>query len=362
MIRIGVKEMILGQAKYILSAASAIILTACVPDEPEPKDAPVRPVKVFEITASSDIRTLRLPAVMRAAESSVIAFQVGGLLQEITLVEGQDVKRGDELARLDQRDFVNAVASAQAQYDNAHSEFERARRLVEQNAISRSVYEQRKAQSDIARARLRSAEKALSDTVLTAPFDGVVADLHVEPFETIAPQQPIVTIQNNNAIEAIVHIPATIVANADRIDPIEIIVILDAAPDVFIPAVLSEAVSVADPSTQTFEAKFSFAPPDGLQVLPGMTGVVRGQFRFGGDDVADRQVTVPISAVISEAGKTYVWVLDTTSMRVFRRDIEVSTGVGEMLVVEEGLEAGDIIVAAGGQYLYEGAEVRLYER
>ena len=337
------------------------VLAACSPEpEAEPTRA-IRPVKTYTVVPSTGFETLRLPAVIAATDSSLLAFQVSGELLELPVQEGDDVTAGDVLASLDPRTFRNAVTSAQATFDNATTEFDRAERLLAQNAIARSVYDQRRAELNIAQANLDNAQKNLDDAVLVAPFGGVVAQLYVESFETVSAQQNILTLQSTNSVDAIIQVPASFVINAERIEPIDAFVYLDAAPGVAFPAELAEAAGIADASSQTFEARFRFEPPEDLLVLPGMTGVLEGRFRFMEEEL-NEQLTVPVYAVISEAGQPYVWVLDPDTSTVTRRDIVVGQGIGEEVEVVTGLEPGDTIVAAGGQYLFEGAEVRRYER
>lgn len=334
---------------------------ACEADDPTAEAPVVRPAKLIEISAASDIRSIRLPAVVAAADSSVLTFQVSGVLQELNVSEGDTVDRGQVIAQLDRRDFQTAVDSAQASFDNAQLEYTRAETLVERGTVARSVLDQRRSQRDIARAALDSASKARDDATLRAPFGGLVADLHVENFETVTPQQPIVTLQGVGLTEAVVQVPATIVVNAQQIDPIELFVQLDAAPTVQMNAVLTETASLADPTTQTFETRFAFTPPENLLILPGMTGILRGQFRIIGDEDATPQIIAPISAIIAEAGQTYVWLVDTDTMTVSRRDVVVSPGTGETVVIASGVEPEDIIVGAGGHYLHEGATIRPFE-
>ena len=96
-----------------------------------------------------------------------------------------------------------------------------------------------------------------------------------DQFQTIAPQTPIVTIQSTGAAEAVVQIPSRLVANSNQIQPIETVVILDAAPDTPIPASIVSTSTRTDPRTQTFEVSFAFEPPEELTILPGMTGTLR---------------------------------------------------------------------------------------
>lgn len=348
--------------KLVISTICLVTLLACggPAEGPDEEQVVIRPVKVIRASADERIRVVRLPAIVGAADNSILTFQVSGLLQQLQISEGQEVTRGQVLATLDQRDFRNSVNSAQAQFDNAQTELERAQRLIDENAIARSVLDQRRSARDVASASLDSARKRLDDTVIRAPFSGVVADIHVESFETIGAQQPVLTLQSAGDAEAIVQVPASLIINIQQLEPIETFLELDAAPGVRLASTFVESSSAADPTTQTFESRFSFTPPEELLILPGMTGLLTGTFRTNvTEDIGG--IVIPGSAIIAEAGETYVWIVDEESLTVSRRDIDVSSGVGEGIRVIDGLQEGELIVGAGGPYLTEGAEIRIYE-
>ncbi|MEO1304342.1 MAG: efflux RND transporter periplasmic adaptor subunit [Pseudomonadota bacterium] len=349
--------------RRLSAACLALVLASCAEQTEQMPDPIIRPAKVLQVAADTEITSVRLPAIVGAADDSILTFQVSGLLQEWALTEGAEIDRGQVLARLDQRDYQTSVDSALASFNNAQSEFERAERLIAENAISQSIYEERRSQRDVARANLNSARKKLDDTIIRAPFSGVIADIHVESFENVAAQQPILTLQSSGDAEVIVQVPASLVVNIERLEPIDIFLELDAAPGTRMPATFVESASAADATTQTFEARFAFTPTDDLVILPGMTGLLDGRFRSLSDasEEAVSNIRVPVSAILAEAGDTYVWIVDMETLTVARRDVMIGPGVGENVIIMEGLSDGDSIIGAGGSYLYEGAEIRVYE-
>ncbi len=338
------------------------MLAAC--GAPEVADAPdpVRPVKLIEVTTKSNVFQLNLPAVIEASNTSVLTFQVGGLLNELNVVEGQEVSKGTLIGRLDQRDFRNTLQQAQAQFSSAESEFQRAERLLAENAISRSVHEQRRTQRDVARATLDTAQKALEDTVLRTPFDGIIASVAVEQFENVGPSQEIVVLQTTGAAEALVQVPSTLVANAERVIPTETYITLEAVPDLRVPAEILSFSTQADSSTQTFPARFKFTPPEEINILPGMAGSLHSTMEvIDPQNTTREQVQVPLGAILSEAGETFVWVVDLDTMTVSKRGIEIDMGIGEDIVVLSGLSEGETIAGAGASYLFEGMKIRRLE-
>ena len=345
-----------------LLVVTLALAAACSPQAEEAPAPAVRPVKLATVEAASNEFPASFPAVIEAAQSSVLTFQVNGLLQELPVIESQEVKQGDLIAKLDQRDFQTNFDSAKAQYDAAESEYQRARRLSEENAISRSVLEQRRSSRDVSRAQFEAAQKALEDTELRAPFDGVIAQVSVENFQNVGAQQSVVTLQSAGSVEAVINVPARLIAFVPQINPVDTAVTLDAAPNVRIPAVLKEAAGQADPTTQTYRARFTFSPPENLLILPGMTGNVDATFVYVGDQI-DLGVAVPTSAVISEGDDLYVWLVDEEAMTVSRRAVTVSDErFGEEVSVIEGLEGGEVIALGGASYLQDGMRVRAWDK
>lgn len=338
-----------------------LVISACSSEQAAQLEVPPRPVKLIEISASSDIREAEFPAIIEASESVDLSFQVPGLVQSITVSEGDEVSRGQIIARLDQRDFQNNLATARAEFETAEAEYERGLVLVAEQAISQSIQDQRKARRDIAEANLSIAAKALEETVLRSPFDGDVAVVLGDEFQNIGAQVPIVTIQTSQQVEAVVEIPSTLIANSGRIEILDNTIVLDVAPEDVLEAEISETARQADPTTQTFEYKFAFDAPSGVVVLPGMTGTVFGKLRVAGDNGATDRIEIPLHSIVARNGETFVWVVDEADMSISRRPITTSSEFGESLRVESGLLPGDVIVGAGAAFLKDGMTVTRYE-
>ena len=344
-----------------LIGSLALLVASCSGGSEEEAESPVRPVKLIEVTTSDDIRTQSLPAVIEAARSSDLTFEITGTLQQLLVQDGDFVRRGQPIARLDPRTFENDLASARAEFNNANAEYQRAERLVAEDAIARNVYEQRRTALEVARAQLDTARVRLGDTVLRAPFSGVIARVHVERFENVGAQQEIVTLQTQGGAEAVIQVPATLIANSGQIRPLESTLTLDAAPEARIPTTFRSAATQADPSTQTFEARFNFQPPAGLLILPGMTGTLTARLSLETPEIVNEGVSVPMAAILSDGEQRYVWLVNIRNMTVHRRNIVALPANGETLLVTSGLRAGDTIVGAGASYLHEGMRIRRYE-
>ncbi len=343
--------------------AGLVLLSLAMPAglSAQESEVAIRPALLIEIEAVDPVVHINLPAVIEPAVTASLALQIAGILTELPVIEGQSVKEGDLIAQVDRTSLLNDVAQAQTQFENAELEFSRAESLLPQQAIAQTTFDQRKVQRDIAALTLQAAQKRLADATLIAPFDGVISTVNVSQYQTISAQSAIATLQSEHAFEAIAHLPARQLAAPDQIDVQRTEIVLDVAPLNPITATFKSIDPQADPASQTFEVRFSFTAPDSFVVLPGMTGELQADVRFLGENAASQAIQVPLSAVQSAAGKTYVWLVDLNTMTVSRRDITVADAVGQNLPVVDGLEAGDTIVGAGASYLHDGMKIRRFE-
>jgi multidrug efflux pump subunit AcrA (membrane-fusion protein) len=125
------------------------------------------------------------------------------------------------------------------------------------------------------------------------------------------------------------------------------------------PARLTEVATAADPTTRTFETTFAFdAPPDVL-ILPGMTALIRISPPIGG--LGAGFVLPARAAVIDESGAAFVWKVDPDTLQAHKVAVELGELQGESVVVESGLQRGDLVAATGVNQLREGMQVRRLE-
>ncbi len=351
--------------RFSLFAAAVFVsatLAACSRSEPITETKVVRPAKLHTVQTGVSNRILNFPAVIEAEQSSELTFQVAGQITSIRVLEAEPVKKGQIIATVEERDYQNSLTQAQVEYQNADTEYQRAKRLYDQDAISRSVLEQREAARKVAQAGLDSAQKTRGDTVLRAPFDGGISRVFVEQYQNVQAKEPIAIIQSQN-VQAIVSVPADLVALSRQFESKNAYVILDAAPKMKIPAEFREASGLADATTQTFQAAFTFAPPEELLVLPGMTATMYLDFDFAKiGEILPTGISVPLASIVSENGEQFVWKVDPNSMTISKQLVRAGRGMdGDLVTVTQGLADGDVIVAAGGSYLSEGLEIRAWE-
>ena len=349
-----------------------VLLTACSKSEPPPLPEVARPAKLFTVVGPDESLLRSFPGEVQASDEANMAFRVSGRLVEFPANRGILVEQGDLLARLDPSDYQAAVNQTQAQYDLAVAQFKRAAELIDRQLVSRSEYEQREALMKVRKSNLTQAQNNLEYTRLIAPFDGVVARRMAENFENVATGQVVLILQTKKMVDVIVDVPESIVARVERVraerQPNTVQVRFGSTSGRTYTAHYKEHETNADPATLTFKVTFSLPTPDDTNVLPGMSATVIANLLGLYSEEIEGVTLVPIEAVFSaedkplDAEQRQVWVVDTDTMRTSRRDVKAGPLTGQNIAILEGLEPGELIVAAGVNAVQEGMWVRPMER
>ncbi|MBW2173020.1 MAG: efflux RND transporter periplasmic adaptor subunit, partial [Deltaproteobacteria bacterium] len=297
------------------------------------------------VTSGVEAVSAEYPGRVRASQRVDLAFQVSGPLIQLPVEEGQVVKKGQLIARILPRDFKTDLDKARAKALEAEQQYQRYRDLYIQKQVSKADFDKYKAQRDIAKARQKEVEAALSDTYLRAPFAGNIAKRYVENFEEVQAKEPIVSLQDVSRVEVLVDVPELLMAGI-RVNKGHQVAFAEfaAAPGEKYPLVLKEYSTEADSRTQTYQITLEMAQPEGVNILPGMTATVS---KAAGpvDEQHTGQITIPAVAIFSdEAGNAHVWVVNQESMTVHSRKIITGdlSGTDSMQVLD-GIQVGESI-------------------
>jgi RND family efflux transporter MFP subunit len=360
MIRQGIRSCFQRRAFALLLAPGSILATSCGKPDETPKQEVARPVRVLRVEPLEDGSPLAFPAVIRARKSIDLAFNVSGRVAELPVIEGMVVEEGGLLASLDGPDFLSRRDAARAAFELAQAEFDRYEKLANRGAVAAAEIDRRRAELQAARSELDLAEKALADTVLRAPFRGVVSQRIVSQFSNIQAKQPIVQFQALQPLDVVIDIPERLVIATRRNndEAINAVVRFPTMDDLELPVTLREVGTNADPVTQTFRVVWSLDDTGEMIILPGMSAtlVARRQANSGnGNDVF---VLPPLSVVGSDSEEPFVWVFDEDSGSVGKRIVSVGGLREGGIEILSGLKTGDQVVVAGVSQLADGMSVR----
>jgi membrane fusion protein, multidrug efflux system len=346
-----------------LTSVAILALSGCSEEKAETKEI-VRPVKVVEIAALETSRTLSYSGTVRARTEMNLGFRVNGKITERLVDIGQRVKSGDLLARIDPSDYQLALTSAKASLDAAERQVEttelariRAEQLFAKNVSPKSQleqatlsYNQAVATRDAARSALDQAKNQVSYTDLKSDQNGIVTAVSADIGQVVGSGAPVVSVAVDGEKEVLVAIPETDIA---QFKPGKVVTVgfwSDAA--LMLQGKVREVAGSAEPQSRTFAVRISL--PNDQNVLLGMTA---GILAAAVD--TQQQVSIPLSALAKKGDQPIVWTFDRAGETVHSRPVKVADFTGDGVRIAEGLKPGDVVVAAGTQFMTEGLKVKL---
>jgi len=308
----------------------------------------------FTVTAAGSVQPQRRVNV---------SAEVPGRVVEVPVDQGAGVRRGDLVARLDDREIRLKIDEASSlvssdQLELAREDFERKQRLFEDGAVTRSVLDQAKNQYltldsayKSAQARIGQLRQQLSKARVTAPIDGIVAQIAVSAGEFVGPGAPVAVIENTIEVLVSVELSDRDVVKLRPLQGVE--ARSDAYPNKVFQGVVERVGGSANPVTKGFEVEARIANPEGS---------LRSGMILSLEILLEKRncLVVPEAALLDESGdQANVFVVSGGVARNLRvgvgghkdRDVEVTRGLAE----------GDTVVVFGHDQLRDGQAVKTYQ-
>ncbi|PZW43147.1 RND family efflux transporter MFP subunit [Humitalea rosea] len=345
----------------VAAAAVGVVLyqRAHAPPPPAPAAAAPTPALTVSIAVArtAPVRTMVMgDGSVVAWQELIIGAEAGGLrLVEAPVEEGQSVKAGQLLARMEdsvltaQLDQARAaISEAEAALQAARADLARSEQLVQSQSASRQTLDQRRSAAQQAEARLASARAAaeaaqarLDQARILAPTDGIVSKVSARIGSVTAVGQELFRILRDGRLELDARVPELDLAQVHPGQPVTV-----RHGDRMIPAEVREIAPVVAADTRLGIVHIALPPSSGLR--PGMfaSAEIQGPER--------QMVLVPEAAVIFRDGAPASFVLAEGTGRVQLRRLNAGARRDGMVEITEGLRAGEAVVVAGAGFLSDG--------
>ena len=349
----------------------------------------VRSAMAREVTAASGDRTvLNASGYVTARRDATVSSKITGKVTEILIEEGMSVKEGQVLARLDDTNVKASLLLARAQAESAKAALEETRvrlreaeqELQRQTDLSKAKVatpadfdhasaaalaykarlEQQQADTAVAERTVAIWQQQLEDTIIRAPFAGIVTSKNAQPGEMISPMSSggftrtgICTIVDMESLEIEIDVNESYINRVEPGQPVE--GTLDAYPDWKIPCKVIAIIPTADRQKSTVRVRVGFEKLD-PRILPEMGVKVAFRETGGAGTLARRIVMVPKTAVQQQEGRDVVMVVQAG--RAERRAVTVG-GIGATEVeISAGVTAGERVVVDWPKNLTDGTVVK----
>lgn len=316
----------------------------------EPERPPIN-VAVAELVPSDLTETLELSAQLRPWVEVDVASELGGRISEVGFREGQQVAKGQVLARVGTDLLEAALREATAVRTGAEAQYEKTKNLFERQAVPRQELITATAQFEQAKALEEQARLRVERSVVRAPISGVAIQREVEPGEVLRPGADITTLNRVDRLKAVAGIPESDVGAFARGGTATLSV--DAWPEEGFAGEIHLIAPAADEKTRTFSVEVAIDNADG-RLRPGMIGrlsLLRRQLH--GVVVVDRD------ALQERDDGTVAVVLEGDEARV--RPVTLGASAGNRVVVTEGLATGEILIVSGQRGLVDGQKVAVVD-
>ncbi|HXC60416.1 MAG TPA: efflux RND transporter periplasmic adaptor subunit [Steroidobacteraceae bacterium] len=310
---------------------------------------PVRTIAVVEGPATPP---LEFTGVVAARDELRLSFKVAGVVQRVTVREGDTVRKGQVLAELDPTEIGAQLEQARQMAEKAERDRQRGEALYADQVIPLEQLQNLRTQSEVAASQLRAARFNREYAAITAPSDGVVLRRTVEERELAAPGQVVLMLGRADSG----YVVRFAVADRDvvrlkRGAAVELR--LDAWPEQVFQAEVRQIAGAADIASGLFEIEAALAPTQ----QPLATGLV-GRVRLQPESSGEKLAYVPIGAVL-EGHEDHARVFVTEGGVAHSRDVQVAFITADSVALRAGVKPGEQVIAVGAPYVEDGGHIAI---
>jgi membrane fusion protein, multidrug efflux system len=309
---------------------------------------PPMPVETAVATQGNVSDRFEAVGSVEAGDAITVVSEIAASVVSLPYREGRPVEKGAVLAQLDDAQLKAEVDRTSAIRDQTESAFQRTKSVVEQGAGSAQDLDDAAAALKVAESNLALAKTRLSKARITAPFDGIVGSKRVSPGAYLKVGDPITDLARVSELKIIFSAPERYLAKLKN--GAAVTVSTTAYPGYSLEGRIEVIDPVLDPETRSARVTARVRNPGG-KFRPGMSADVAAVLSERAN-----AITIPSEAVFAEGNQTFVYAVKPDST-VTRKAVTLGTRLSDVVEVVQGLDAGQRIVRAGHQKLFETARV-----
>ena len=311
-------------------------------------DQPAVPVAVKDSETGSIASYYTATATLAAEKEAEVLARVAGVVEVLLCEEGDVVKEGQELLRINNAEYAYRLTQAEATRADLESRYERLQKMIDQNLVSAEEFEGVKTSLESARAEEGMARLNLSYTRVRAPFSGRVVTRQVDVGQTISSGTPLFVLSDFDPLLARIHVPAKEFNKLKVDQPVDLVL---ESSGTRLSGRIKLISPVIDPSSGTIKVT--------VEVSDYPAGTRPGDFAQVSIVTERRMGTtlVPRIAVVSDRGEQVVYVAaDSTAER---RVVEVGFEDDDNAEIITGIDAGQSVIVKGQRSLKHGQKIRI---
>ncbi len=334
----------------ILLLPLALLLTGCDGIKKEKHEEKVVPVRVMTAQKSRTTDRASYIGTVSPKKSAVLSGKYPGRLVTLAVSQGDLVRKGDVLAVIESQSIRSSQQMAQATLRQAEDGYRRVAQVHESNSVADVKLIEVETQLNKARAAASAADKAMDDCTVKAPFDGVIGEVYCEEGVELSAGGPIARLLDISEIEIHISVPENEIGDIAAGDRASVVV--PALGDKSCKAAVKSKGISASPVSHSYDC--TLTPYNGQGLMPGMVCKVYME----NDGVLSR-IIIPAGIVRLDNDGKYVWTVRDGI--VHKTHITTGGFSAYGIVVDDGLEEGDMVITDGSQKVSTGMKVKIVE-
>jgi RND family efflux transporter MFP subunit len=336
--------------EYEKLAAQMALLDAAIVKLDDTKRYPL--VRTLTVKDSAFTHFIEVQGNIDTNENIFIYPEYSGVLNQLNVKSGQNVSKGQVLARIDDSGMSAQVAQAQAKLALDKTTFDRQKNLWDQKIGSEIQYLQTQTAYQSQQKMVKQMQAQLAKTVIRAPFSGTIDEVIIERGQVVSPGDALFRIVNLGNMYVSANVPENYLG----------VLKLGATVEVYLNAIgktykgkVRQVGTFINPNNRTFSIEIALPNPDNL-LRPNQVAVLKIE-----DYTKKDALLIPENIIIENANKEKVVYVITNQKepKVAQRIIQIGYTSGAMVEVKSGLQLGEIIVTDGAKSLSDGANVEI---
>jgi len=339
----------------LLSLVSLGLLNSSCSSESQSKDTGDKdttaaiPVEAEAATRGTISAYYSTTATLEAEEEAMVVAKVRGIVNQLNVEEGDIVKAGQVLAKLEDEQLAIEATRAKATMDRLFNEYQRNKELYEKKLISLEQFENSKYEYESQKAAYELAKLNVEYATIRAPISGVISERFIKVGNMVNTDQQLFKVTDFDPLLAVLHVPEHEMSKLKKNQPA--FIQPDAVEGNEFRGEIKRISPVVNPETGTFKVTVAVNDPT-RQLKPGMFGRVRIVY-----DTRENALLIPKNAVMSEDGDNSVYVI--RDEMVYRKNIRTGYVNGSNIEVLEGLSENEMVVTIGQSSLQDSSLVQV---
>ncbi len=320
----------------------------------EPSKEVNRALVTTQKVAKSDFKSFAsIQATVKSDDVVIASSEIGGRLLNVAVKEGQNVNRGQLIAKTDLESVNKQIAELETSLDLAKTVFERQKRLWDQNVGSEMQFLEAKNNKERLEKSLETIKHQLSKSKVYAPISGVVDHVFLKTGELAGPGAPIVQILNTQKVKVVADVPESYL---NKIKKGELVTVQFPAIEKEFQSRVTLIGRTINPSNRTFTVEIDL-PNQSRMLKPNLLAVM-----LINDNTQNDVIIIPIELVQQEvSGRSYVFVKDENDEGAYAKKVIVETGESYEgnIIITSGLESGEEIIVTGARGLANNELIKI---